>query len=416
MVNTTNESNLAKGVEIPHSEIRNPQSSVPQSNVPASVLIVDDNPAKLAALAAALDGMDIEIVTATSGTEALRKLLAQEFAAVLLDVNMPIMDGFETATMIRSRPRTEHLPIIFVTAERLSEDARTQGYELGAVDYILSPVLPYILRAKVAVFADLYRLREQIARQNLVLGSVSRFKNEFFANLSHELRMPLNSILSFSQVLKDGVMGKLTPQQQKQAALIYSSGRQLLALINDSLDLSKVEAGKLALELAEFKLPPLLNNCLLMLREQAAKHRIQLTLDIEPGLETITADERKLRQALYNLLANAVKFTNDCGRISVTARRTQRAIGKDARCEAVEIAVEDNGIGIAAADMPKLFQPFVQLGAAPARRQDGTGLGLVMAKRLVELHGGKIEATSEVGKGSRFSFWLPLHRGEVAPQ
>jgi len=167
MVNTTNESNLAKGVEIPHSEIRNPQSNTPQSNVPVSVLIVDDNPAKLIALEAALMGMDIGIVTATSGTEALHNLLEQEFAAVLLDVNMPVMDGFETAEMIRLRPKSEHLPILFITAERITDDARLQGYELGAVDYILSPILPQILRSKVAVFADLYRLREQIARQNL---------------------------------------------------------------------------------------------------------------------------------------------------------------------------------------------------------------------------------------------------------
>ena len=150
--------------------------------IPASVLIVDDNPAKLAALAAALDGMDIEIVTATSGTEALRKLLAQEFAAVLLDVNMPIMDGFEPAPRTRSRPRSEHLPIIFVTAERLSEDARMQGYGLGAVDYLLSPVLPYILRAKVAVFAELHRLhimlREQSIRDDLTGLYNRRYLNE----------------------------------------------------------------------------------------------------------------------------------------------------------------------------------------------------------------------------------------------
>jgi len=141
----------------------------PNTPIPVSVLIVDDNPDKLTALAAALEGMDVEVVTAASGTEALRKLLEQDFAVVLLDVNMPVMDGFETARMIRSRPRSEHLPIIFITAERLDEDARVQGYELGAVDYILSPVLPQILRSKVTAFADLYRLREQVARHNWAL-------------------------------------------------------------------------------------------------------------------------------------------------------------------------------------------------------------------------------------------------------
>ena len=201
MVNA-NESNLENGVEIPQSAISNPQS-----NIPVSVLIVDDNHAKLTAMEAALEGMDIEIVTATSGMEALRKLLGQDFAVVLLDVNMPIMDGFDTAMMIRRRPRSEHLPILFITAERFTDDARLKGYELGAVDYILSPVLPQILRAKVAVFADLHRLREQsyrygeellgkneeIARQNLMLEQASRMKSEFLANMSHELRTPLNS-------------------------------------------------------------------------------------------------------------------------------------------------------------------------------------------------------------------------------
>lgn len=399
-------------------------------NIPVSILIVDDNPAKLSGLVATLDGMETEIVTATSGREALRKLLKQDFAVVLLDVNMPIMDGFETAKMIRSRPRSEHLPIIFITAEALADDARLRGYEIGAVDYILSPVLPQILRAKVATFADLYRLREQsyrygeellgkneeIARQNLMLEQASRMKSEFLANMSHELRTPLNAIIGFSELLKDGVTGKLTKAQQEQAALIFTSGQHLLALINDILDLSKIEAGKLAIERTEFSLPSLLNNGLTMLREKAYKHRIQLTLVIEPGLETLNADERKLKQVLYNLLSNAVKFTDDGGHVGVTARRSHRTGGEGHEIEVVEIAVEDNGIGIAAADMSKLFNPFVQLDASLARRYEGTGLGLVMVKRLVELHGGSVEVTSEVGKRSCFSFWLPSKRGpETAP-
>ncbi|MDD5035138.1 MAG: ATP-binding protein [Methylococcaceae bacterium] len=388
--------------------------------IPVSVLIVDDNPAKLTALGAALTGMGVDIVTAASGLEALRKLLEQDFAAVLLDVNMPIMDGFETAKMIRSRPRSEHLPIIFVTAEVLTEEARLEGYEIGAVDYIISPVLPQILRSKVATFADLYRLREQshrynlellakteeIARQNLMLEEASRLKSEFFANMSHELRTPLNAIIGFSELLKDGMMGELSPQQHEQISLVYSSGQHLLALINDSLDLSKVEAGRMSLELADINLPFLLQNGLLMVREMAAKHRIQLALEIEPGLETLTADERKLRQVLYNLLSNAVKFTDEGGRVSVTMRRSHRDAGAVA-----EIAVEDTGIGIAEADLDKLFRPFFQLDVSLARRHEGTGLGLVMVKRLMELHGGGVEVMSELGKGSRFLVWLPLNRG-----
>ncbi|MDP2794553.1 MAG: ATP-binding protein [Sulfurisoma sp.] len=398
-----------------------------ENHIPVSVLIVDDNPAKLIALEAALAGMDIGIVTAASGMEALRKLLAQDFAAVLLDVNMPIMNGFETAEMIRRRPRSEHLPILFITAERFTDEALLQGYEIGAVDYILSPVLPRILRAKVAAFADLYRLREQscrhgeellkkneeIERQNLMLEEASRMKSEFLANMSHELRTPLNAIIGFSELLKDGITGKLTDEQQKQAALIFDSGQHLLSLIDDILDLSKIEAGNLVLKPTELSLPSLLDNSLTMLHEKALKHRIQLQLTIEPGLETIGGDGRKLKQVLYNLLANAVKFTDDGGRVSVTARRSRRAGAEGREIETVEIAVEDTGIGIAAADIAKLFNPFVQLDASLARRYEGTGLGLMMVKNLVELHGGGVEVTSEIGRGSRFSFWLPVPTTEA---
>ncbi|MBI5793007.1 MAG: response regulator [Rhodocyclales bacterium] len=382
--------------------------------IPVSILIVDDNPDKLMALAAALAGMDIETVTAASGTEALRLLLARDFAAVLLDVNMPIMDGFETAEMIRRRPRSEHLPIIFITAERIADEARLQGYALGAVDYILSPVLPQILRAKVAVFADLYRMRERllqqeaIVRQNLILEQAGRMKDEFLANMSHELRTPLNSIIGFAELLKDGVMGALAPQQQQQATLIFNSGHHLLALINDILDLTKVEAGKMTLEPVAVGLRSLLNGSLAMLREKALKHAIRLSLDIEPGLDIVGADERKLKQVLYNLLANAIKFTDDGGRVDVTACRVHRVDAEGRKIAAVEIAVADTGIGIAGTDMEKLFRPFSQLDASLARRYEGTGLGLAMVKRLVELHGGGVAVTSEVGKGSRFSFWLPV--------
>lgn len=393
-----------------------------EDNIPVSILIVDDNPGKLTALAAALDGMEIEIITVTSGMEALRKLLIQDFAMVLLDVNMPIMDGFETAAMIRRRPRSEHLPILFITADRLNDDERLKGYEIGAVDYILSPVLPQILRAKVAVFADLHRLREQsyrygeellskneeIARQNVILEEGNRLKSEFLANMSHELRTPLNAIIGFSELLKDGITGKLNKAQREQASMIFTSGEHLLSLINDILDLSKIEAGKLMLELSKFDLPSLLNNCLSMLSEKSSRHNIQLTLDIKSNLGAIYADERKLKQILYNLLANAVKFTNDGGRVSVTVQHVVRSDNEGHEVESVLIAVEDNGIGIAATDMSKLFQPFAQLDGSLTRHYEGTGLGLVMVKRLVELHGGSIEVTSKVGKGSCFSFWLPL--------
>ena len=392
-----------------------------ENKTAVGVLIVDDQPAKLTALAAALEGMDVEVATANSGMEALRALLAQAFAVVLLDVNMPIMDGFETARMIRLRPRSAHLPIIYVTAEAYADSARTQGYGAGAVDYITSPIVAEILRAKVAVFADLYRLREQgehdqeellrkteqIERQNLLLAHANRMKDEFLATTSHELRTPLNAIIGFSELLAAGQAGPLNPTQKQYASVIFDSGHHLLALINDILDLSKLDAVMVFLEPNTIRLPQLLQNSLTLVKGRAFKHRITLALRIAPGVDEMCADERRLKQILYNLLSNAVKFTPDGGQVTLSARRARRT-RDGSEVEAVEFAVTDTGIGIAAGDMDKLFQPFVQVDAALSRRYEGSGLGLVMVKRLAELHGGGVEVQSESGKGSCFTVWLPL--------
>jgi signal transduction histidine kinase len=387
--------------------------------IPVSVLIVDDNPAKVIALESALTGLEIGIVTANSGMEALRKLLAQDFAVVLLDVNMPIMDGFETAKMIRSRPRSQHLPIIFITAEVMADEARLAGYEIGAVDYIISPVLPQILRAKVATFADLHRLREQsyryaeellkkneeIARQNLLLEQASRLKSEFLANMSHELRTPLNAIIGFSEALKEGLMGPLTPEQREYISDIYISGEHLLSLINDILDLAKVESGKMTLELESFALQSLLKSSLGMVKEKALRHGLQLTLAVTDELPELVADQRKLKQIAFNLLSNAVKFTPDGGSVTLAAQQVAGML---------ELSVTDTGIGISQEDQARLFQPFSQIDSSLSRHHQGTGLGLVMVKRLAELHGGSAGLTSAPGQGARFWVRIPW-RSAVLP-
>ena len=402
-----------------------------EHHIPVSVLIVDDNPTKLTALEAALTGLDIEVVTAISGLEALRKLLVQDFAVALLDVNMPIMDGFETAEMIRRRPRSEHLPIIFITAEALTDDARLKGYEIGAVDYILSPVLSQILRAKVATFADLHRLREQsyryarelleksekIACQNRMLEEASRMKSEFLANMSHELRTPLNSILGFSELLKDGLMGELTPQQNDGVNYIFTSGSHLLLLINDILDLSKVEAGKLTLEFEPLQAATLLQAGLQVVRETAMAHHLHLTTELADGLGEVWLDERRFKQILYNLLSNAVKFTPEGGEVHVALHGVGREAVPDGHFEHyLELVVSDTGIGISVEDQARLFQPFTQIDSTLARRREGTGLGLAMVKRLVELHGGVVALHSVPDQGSTFTVWLPwrLEAGTAA--
>ncbi len=258
--------------------------------------------------------------------------------------------------------------------------------------------------------------------------AANKAKTDFLANMSHELRTPLNSILGFSEILQDEYFGKLNEKQRGYINNIYGSGKHLLALINDILDLAKVESGKLELELSSVLLSSVLTTSLTMLKEKAMKHHITLSLILEPDMpaEFIT-DERKLKQILFNLISNAVKFTQDGGRVSVLARKAASSKGQAATgdpmmslpldlgprtldADFMEISVADTGIGIEQEDMKKLFRPFSQLESAYTKTYEGTGLGLAITKRFVEFLGGKIEVESEFGTGSTFRFTLPLRR------
>jgi signal transduction histidine kinase len=216
--------------------------------------------------------------------------------------------------------------------------------------------------------------------------------------MSHELRTPLNAIIGFSEVLGERMFGELNDKQAEYTEDILSSGRHLLSLINEILDLSKVEAGRMELELSKFDLPTALENARTFVRERAVRHAITLDLSIDKRLGDFVGDERKIKQILLNLLSNAVKFTPEGGRIGIKARRADGS---------VEISVSDTGIGIAPEDQPKIFEEFRQVGSDYAHKVEGTGLGLTLAKKFVELHGGRIWVESEVGKGSTFSFVLP---------
>ncbi|OWW21667.1 hypothetical protein AYR66_21435 [Noviherbaspirillum denitrificans] len=244
--------------------------------------------------------------------------------------------------------------------------------------------------------------------KNRQLQEANRMKSDFLATMSHELRTPLNAIIGFSEVLKDGLAGDLEPHQTEYITDIYDSGKHLLALINDILDLSKVEAGKMTLELEPVMIEALVRDCLHVMRERALSQRLQLTADVEPDLEDIRIDGRKTRQILYNLLSNAVKFTPEGGKVTVTVRKA----GRDRFARGnwpyfLEMAVTDSGIGISAEDQARLFEPFSQIDSQLSRRYEGTGLGLALLKRLAELHGGDVTLQSEPGKGSTFTVWLP---------
>ena len=243
--------------------------------------------------------------------------------------------------------------------------------------------------------ARLFREIEDKSRQ---IEAANRHKSEFLANMSHELRTPLNAIIGFSEVLGERLFGELNDKQAEYTEDILSSGRHLLSLINEILDLSKVEAGRMELELATFDLPLAIDNARTFVRERATKHGINLDVTIDERLGDFVGDERKIKQVLLNLLSNAVKFTPEGGRIGITARQVDGS---------VEISVSDTGIGIAPEDQPKIFEEFRQVGSDYARKVEGTGLGLTLAKKFVELHGGRIWVESEVGKGSTFTFSLP---------
>jgi nitrogen-specific signal transduction histidine kinase/CheY-like chemotaxis protein len=254
---------------------------------------------------------------------------------------------------------------------------------------------------------QLHQRSEEITRKNVQLEQASQMKSEFLATMSHELRTPLNAIIGFAEVLGDGLAGELSAQQREHIGDILSSGEHLLALINDILDLSKVEAGRMELDPELLELRPLLDNALSMVKEKALTNRLRLTLEVEDEPPALWADARKLKQILYNLLSNAVKFTGAGGVVTLRARRIAGPDGEE-----LELTVADTGIGISEEDQARLFQPFVQIDSSISRNYQGTGLGLAMVKRLAELHGGRVALASQTGKGSIFTVWLPYRVAE----
>ncbi len=385
-----------------------------------SILVIDDQPHNLVALKAALASVDCRLVTAHSGADALECVLAEDFAVILLDIHMPGMDGFETASLIRERERSQSTPIIFLTAYDPTGARTLEGYRLGAVDYMYTPFDPEILRSKVAFFVDMFRksvaleqvtadlvLREQqieelnaqLVERSRDLELASNHKSDFLTSMSHELRTPLNVIIGFSEIMIDHVGSEITDEQRKTFLdHIQTSGRHLLGLVNDVLDLAKVEAGRVELSFERVPLQDVLSGCVEVIRAISEPKLLTLVVRCEPADALVSADPARLKQILYNLLSNAVKFTPTGGQISVIAHVDST--------DAV-IAVRDSGIGIQPEDESQIFEAFRQAKAAARNNQEGTGLGLPLSRKLIELHGGHIWLDSAPGVGSCFTFTLP---------
>ena len=290
----------------------------------------------------------------------------------------------------------------------LSVPMLRDGQPIGTITVAADRAVPFPDKqvALLKTFADQaviavenVRLFTEIQEKTAQLEIANRHKSEFLANMSHELRTPLNAVIGFSEVLLEQMFGEVNPKQQEYLNDILSSGKHLLSLINDILDLSKIEAGRMELEAQPFDLPAALDNALTLIKERAARNSIGLVVHVDPGIGEILADERKVKQVLLNLLSNAVKFTPEGGKITMSATLNGGA---------VEVSVADTGIGIAAEDQQAIFEEFRQVGSDYARKREGTGLGLALARRLVELHGGTLTVASEPGKGSTFTFTIPV--------
>jgi len=372
------------------------------------ILLVDDQPGKLLSYEAMLADLDATLIRAGSASEALQQLLKNEIAVVLIDVCMPGLDGFELAAMICGHPRYRNTAIILVSAVLVNDVHRLKGYHAGAMDYVGVPVVPEILRAKVGVFADLYRKSRRLERMNeelerrveertAALRASDRRKDEFLAILAHELRNPLAPMLNGVHVLRSSA----APEQGGHALDVLD--RQLghlVRLVDDLLDVSRITTGKLELRTEPVKIVEALEHAVERVEPEIQHKGQELSVEVAGDALVVDGDAMRLTQIFSNLLHNASKFTERGGKIALRAWRS----GSD-----VEVSVRDTGEGIAPEMLEKIYELFSQGDRSLERRHGGLGIGLTIVKRLVELHQGSVVARSDgPGAGSEFTVRLPL--------
>jgi signal transduction histidine kinase len=367
-------------------------------------LLVDDLDENLLSLEALLRRDDLKLLKARSGDQALELLLEHDIALALIDVQMPGLNGFELAELMRGNERTRRVPIIFVTAGSTDSRRRFQGYEAGAVDFIQKPIEADILRSKADVFFELYRQRQQISAQRdelelqaQALKEADRRKDEFLATLAHELRNPLAPIRNGLDILRR------SPDAKSAGDIRDMMDRQLIhlvRLIDDLLDVSRVSQGKIELKKARIRVSDAVDAALEASHPLIDAHHHQLSVDVPLDQLWVDADQVRLSQVIANLLNNAAKYTPDNGCLSLVVRSEDLW---------VTIAVSDNGVGIPPNMQSKVFQLFTQIDDHLSRSQGGLGIGLALVKQLITMHGGEVHASSPgANKGSTFSIRLPL--------
>lgn len=390
-----------------------------------NVLIVDDRPENLLTLEGILESEALNILKANSGNEALSIMLEHNIALVLMDVQMPGMDGFEVAEIMRSSERTKYIPIIFVTAISKQRQHIFKGYESGAVDYLYKPLDLEILQSKIKAFIDFFQHKNaleettrklektvnELNKAKQIAEEATNAKSTFLATMSHEIRTPLNGIIGLAEL---GMMDEgITETQRERLLDIRNSGESLLEIINEILDISKIEADKLELEEIEFSLREVIEKIVNLLSVKVFQEKLEFVCEISPELpDVLVGDPLRLRQILINLLSNAVKFTEE-GTVSIHVKLLELIEEQ----VSIEFSIEDTGIGIPKEKIGRLFQSYTQVDSSTTRTHGGTGLGLTISQRLVNLMGGVIRVDSSLGEGSRFYFKLNMVCGEqkVAP-
>ena len=394
------------------------------------ILLVDDQPANLDALEASLATSGCRFVLAKSADDALLALLDQDFAAIVLDVMMPGMSGFDLATMIKRRERTRQVPILFLTARMLDKQDELRGYSVGAVDYLTKPLEPQILRAKIAVFVELYRKRRALARMNLelqrqigarqkvseeleianeeletrvtertgALAEANRRKDAFLAMLAHELRNPLSALRTACEALR--LKAPDNADLQTLQGVFERQVQQLTRLTNDLLDVSRITRDKLALQRRRVAISEVIDTAIETVRPLLARRHQQIESDVPPRALLVDGDPIRLAQILTNLLDNAARYSSEQTKIELTVTVSGPY---------VLIRVRDEGAGIERELMPRVFELFVQGQKQPLAGEGGLGIGLPLARRLAEMHGGTLTGYSAgAGKGSEFTLQLPI--------